>query len=185
VADEFGKFMVWLAKNRKAALKTIGKIDNGLEGWLKFEFLTWLCSVRALKPGPNDDVGLEYKVRLRRGGGMDRESKRCDIWIRHAGRGKRWHYVELKAPLANRNAIKVASSAANDYWYMSRIVKRGDANPASGSAVVVGFGFEEEDWEKLMDRFRTEAEVTNHDQVSGGHARGCRIRWCVFSHSYL
>ncbi|SUD39228.1 hypothetical protein OEG79_06380 [Pseudomonas sp. Z8(2022)] len=148
VADTFAAFLDDLQTRRAPALYQLSKLRNGFEGWLKIELYLWLTERYQLQP--QTDVGVEYKVWLdQRRGQMDRETKQCDLWVRDAA-GHGYHYIELKVPFANNNRGKLFLSASDDFWYMSRLLAV-DQSAASGSAILVGAGFDEHDWTRAID----------------------------------
>ncbi|MDP9940965.1 hypothetical protein [Ectopseudomonas alcaliphila] len=143
VADTFEAFLGDLQTRRAPALHQLSKLRNGFEGWLKIELYLWLTERYGLQP--QTDAGVEYKVWLdQRRGQMDREIKQCDLWVRDAA-GNGYHYIELKVPFANNNRGKLFLSASDDFWYMSRLLAA-NQSAASGSAILVGAGFDEHDW---------------------------------------
>jgi hypothetical protein len=93
----FAKFASELETTRGEALKRIAVCGNGFEGWLKFEFFMWLCNSGL---APHEHVGLEYKVALNAVSTLG-PSKQCDLWVL-ADTADRYHYVEIKAPFANK-----------------------------------------------------------------------------------
>ena len=148
VADTFQAFLNDLQAHRAPALPQLSRLRNGFEGWLKIELYLWLTERFGLQP--QTDVGVEYKVWLdQRRGQMDRATKQCDLWVRDAT-GNGYHYIELKVPFANNNRGKLLLSASDDFWYMSRLLAA-DQHAASGSDILVGAGFTEDDWKLAID----------------------------------
>jgi hypothetical protein len=99
--------------------------------------------------------------------------------------GSRLHYVELKAPFANLNEIKVLTSLGNDFWHMARIRKASE-RAASGNAVVLGVGFDEERWRDCINRVRHYADLPVDTVQSGEGVLGREgvVRWCVLTKTY-
>lgn len=183
VADEFEAFSHSL-REREGVLTSLAALNNGFEGWLKLEFFFWLIRHHRLD-ATAEDVGMEYKVALdRRFASMDRPTKQCDLWFRAADES-RFHYIELKAPFANANQGKMLQSASDDYWYMSRL--RGSTEQvASGSAILLGIGFSEENWTNHalavqdyagMPDDRTSARIDCLDDAE-------MVRWAVLTTDY-
>jgi hypothetical protein len=187
VAEEFGKFVRHLRETRPKDVEHIAKLSNGFEGWLKLEFFFWLGTSRGLEPSTFEkgerEIGLEYKVRLDKRG-TDRDEKQCDLWVSSEPR-KGFHYVELKALFANANQNKVLGSAADDFWYMSKIPTWYE--PVSGNAIVVGVGFAEDAAWKQAIKYVTEKAGLSHDMEppSGGPVDGeGRVRYSVLTKRY-
>lgn len=172
VGIEFERFAKSLGHRRKDLFSRIGSLRNGFEGWVKLEFFFWLVGEYGLRiPTPEQDwnensadIGLEYKVRLDQRWN-DREVKHCDLWIRDDQQKPGFHYVELKAPFANANMNKMLTSAASDFWCMSRIRKSYE-QAVSGNAIVLGVGFNDDTWVQGIDRVRTESGVPEEMQES-------------------
>lgn len=195
VGEEFRAFCTWLGGERAGTVEALGKLANGFEGWLKIEWLMWLHTQRGLRLGPDPvdpyaEVGAEYPAKLdQRHGGMDKETKRVDLWIKDAGSPPRYHYVEIKAPFENQNADKLLDGAGDDLWYVTRLRKKYE-QCASGSLVVLGVGFDDENWERALIRMlaraankRTNADgmpLPNGNMTAHGML-GDRIRWCVWT----
>ncbi len=143
VASAFKAFLTDLQARRAVDLPELSRLRNGFEGWLKIELYLWLIERYGLQA--TADVGLEYKVWLdQRRAQMDRKTKQCDLWVRDA-EGRGFHYIELKVPFANNNQGKLFLSASDDFWYMSRLLAA-DQSAATGSAILLGVGFAEQDW---------------------------------------
>lgn len=187
IADEFELFSNWLAENRREAIREIENLRNGFEGWIKLEFYFWLTTIRKARLEADKDVGLEYNVQLdQRFRQMDKAQKRCDLWVRASGSVVRYHYVELKVPFYNQNSKKVLSSAANDVWYMARL-KRAKEQVASGSAIILGVGFEEEVWREAMSYLKEhygDALRESQKRKEGTIGSSNKIRWRVISQLY-
>ncbi|MBN1575366.1 MAG: hypothetical protein JW913_02365 [Chitinispirillaceae bacterium] len=187
VATEFGKFARDLSARRPKEVARIETLSNGFEGWLKLEFFFWLVTTRKLEPSTpktgERDVGLEYKVRLDQRK-ADRFAKQCDLWIRNQS-GSSFHYVELKAPFAEFNQSKVLISAADDFWYMSRI-RASCEEPASGNAIVLGVGFEEESWRQAIEYVIEKARPVDNMEPprSGVLGSSGRVRFSVLTKRY-
>lgn len=178
VSSEFGEFCTWLAKNREGAVETIGRLANGFEGWLKVEFLMWLTSKGFVL---DEDVGIEYKVKLDPTVDVGEDQwKQCDLWIR-ADRD-RYHYIELKAPFANRNSGKMMRAAGYDLWYMSRLRAR-EERVATGNAIVVGVGFSDENWDRARARVRESAGIESTVHPTAGQLLKV-IRYDVWTKEY-
>lgn len=144
VANTFQAFLTDLKSRRAQTLPELARMRNGFEGWLKIELYLWLIEQYGLLAG--EDVGVEYKVWLdQRRGQMDRATKQCDLWVRDAEAHGYYHYIELKVPFANYNQGKLFLSAADDFWYMSRLLAS-DQSAATGSAILLGAGFDEDAW---------------------------------------
>jgi hypothetical protein len=190
VAQEFADFAAWLGEKSPEKIQRIGTLNNGFEGWLKLEFFFWLTSHRQemLRSAGSDDdadVGLEYNLRRdQRHPALDRESNRSDLWIRDS-QGSRFHYVELKAPFANLNEVKVLTSVGNGFWHMARIRKASE-RAASGNAVVLGVSFDEERWRDCINRVRHYADLPVDTVLSGEGVLGRDglVRWCVLTKVY-
>jgi len=149
VAHTFLAFLTDLKSRRAPSLSELSRLRNGFEGWLKIELYLWLIERYGLRAG--DDVGVEYKVWLdQRRGQMDRATKQCDLWVRDAEAPGYYHYIELKVPFANYNQGKLFLSASDDFWYMSRLLA-GDQSAATGSAILLGAGFDEHAWRRAID----------------------------------
>ncbi|MCC6334332.1 MAG: hypothetical protein IT380_10135 [Myxococcales bacterium] len=108
---------------------TIETGRNSFEGWLKWE-LAAACVRRFFPDGfAGDRIGLESREALSKVVGQDKKSKLVDFWmsaLKEAPATKsvdRYHLVELKVVFANGNAMKQASSAANDFWYLSTLAE--------------------------------------------------------------
>ena len=67
-----------------------------------------------------------------------------------AGEAEAVAFAQLKVPFANNNRGKLFLSASDDFWYMSRLLAA-DQRVASGSAILVGAGFAEDDWKLAID----------------------------------
>lgn len=183
VAVEFAAFTNTLSTERQELIESISALNNGFEGWLKFELYFWLIKNRQLRG--SEDVGMEYKVALdQRYAVMDRQTKQCDLWVRDGG-NQGYHFVELKAPFANTNQGKMMQSAADDFWYMSRL-KGSSENVVSGSAVILGVGFSADSWKLHIDHLvaysgmPADCITTNYGLLgdSGG------LRWAVVTTWY-
>lgn len=183
VATAFAEFARWLADNRTLAVATIAIVPNGFEGWLKFEFLMWLREHQHLAiEGLTGDAGLEYKVSLDPASDDTGDVwKQCDLWVR-ATRGG-FHYVELKAPFANKNSGKMLASAGYDFWYMSRL-RATEEEAASGSAIVVGVGFDDDRWEASRARVRRAAGISSRVKPVRTGTIGDGIRFDVWTKTY-
>ena len=148
VASTFQAFLSDLQARRAQTLSELSRLRNGFEGWLKIELYLWLVERHGLLGG--DDVGVEYKVWLdQRRGQMDRATKQCDLWVRDAAAHGYFHYIELKVPFANYNQGKLFLSASDDFWYMSRLLAA-DQSAATGSAILLGAGFDELAWRRAI-----------------------------------
>lgn len=183
VADEFAAFARWLVTDRPGVVPRIAQLRNGFEGWIKVEWLMWLTAHRTPPLTLHHDVGVEYSLALDgTADGMDRHTKRCDIWMRNAG--DHFHYVELKAPFCNTNAGKVLISAGNDLWYMSRI-RQSYERAASGSAIVLGVGFaEHSSWVDAVHRVQRQAGLPE-DMTAATHGTlGEAVQWCALTKVY-
>jgi len=185
VATTFEKFTKYLEKERSKDLKTIGRITNGLEKWLTFEFYLWLLMENeGMKPGHGSeettDVGLEYRVLINREKTKTGKPKKkqCDIFIRSS---KGFHYVEIKAPINNGNCSKVLASAVNDLRYMKKIKQQED--PSTGNLIVFGIGFDDEDWKNAKNKITNDSGLPC---ANGSKKRELisNIRWGVWTKEY-
>jgi hypothetical protein len=177
VVEEFEAFAGSLEESKVAEL---GLLANGFEGWLKVEWYISMKKKFSLAPGR--EIGLEYSVALdRRRSGMDIHSKRCDLWVRSADPAETYHYVELKAPFDNQNSTKMLDSAGYDAWYLSRM-RRGE-QAATGTAIVLGVGYEDLRWAEAVERVRSAAGFATEYAVQS-HRIGPSVRWCAFTHDY-
>jgi hypothetical protein len=184
VAQEFADFAAWLGAESPEKVQRIGTLSNGFEGWLKFEFFFWLTSYRheLLRSNGSDDdgdVGLDYDLRLgHRHPDMDRG--KCDLWIRDS-LGSHLHLVELRAPFATLND-KLLTSVTNDFWHTARI-RKASGRVASGNAVVLGVGADEEGWRDCIHRVRHYADLPVDTVLSGEGVLGREgvVRWCVLT----
>ena len=195
VGAAFKAFMGSISHERKAIISTL---NNGFEGWLKLEFYTWLIQAYDLDYTAahyhDRDAGMEYTIDLdQRFAAIDRTTKQCDLWVRD-GETSKYHYIELKAPFANTNQGKLMQSAADDYWYMSRL-KASTELVATGSAIVFGVGFSDnanvaaaqnthvDSWQKHIDYVRSysglSTELTHSDE-----SEHKAIKWAVLTHRY-
>lgn len=188
VAIEFESFTHTLSTERQELIDSIASLNNGFEGWLKLEFYFWLIKNRNLRASCSDDehdIGMEYKVSLdQRYGTMDRQTKQCDLWIRdHAQDG--YHFIELKAPFANNNQGKVMQSAADDFWYMSRLKAR-DEKVVSGSSIILGIDFSQEKWNQHIDKLFSYSRIPAEkiSTSSGTVEKNGRIRWAALTTWY-
>lgn len=184
VSSTFQEFAQHIRDNRSDAINCIANLDNGFEGWLKLEMYFWLVRTKHLHPC--EDSGLEYKATLdRRYAEMDRVTKQCDLWIRDSERTDAFHYIEIKTPFANTNRGKVLRSLAYDFWYMSRI-RASYEQAASGNAIVLGVGFDDEEWRRGLEGVRyhaglpEDAEAVGEGQIDSDG----RIRWQVLTKRY-
>ncbi|MFI5297582.1 MAG: hypothetical protein ACHREM_05740 [Polyangiales bacterium] len=157
--------------------------QNGFEGWLKLEFLMWLSDRRSVAVGgPGADVGLEYKARLDGRSDSDGDEwKQCDMWIR-APDGL-FHYIEFKTPFANGNAGKMLRGAGADYWYMRRL-RAGYEQAATGSAIVLGVGFDEKRWTTAREHVRGAAGIEPNSPPNRTGLLGKAIRYDVWTYEY-
>jgi hypothetical protein len=190
VAQEFADFSAWLGEKTPEKIQRIGTLNNGFEGWLKLEFFFWLTSqrqemLRSAGSGEDGDVGLDNNLHLdQHPPEVDRETKRCDLWIRDSS-GTSFHYVELKAPFANLNEGKLLASLGKDFWHMARIQKVSE-RAASGNAIILGVGFDEERWRDGTNRVRHYADLPVDTVLSGEGVlgRAGAVRWCVLTKTY-
>jgi hypothetical protein len=190
VACEFADFASWLGEKSPEKIQRIGTLNSGFEGWLKLEFFFWLTShrqgiLRSASCEADSDVGLEYNLGLdQQHPEMDRKTKRCDLWIRDS-LGSHFHYVEVKAPFANLNEVKVLTSVGDDFWHMALIRKALDRT-LSVNAVVLGVGFEEERWHDGINRVRHYAGIPVDTVLSGEGVLGREgvVRWSVLTRVY-
>jgi hypothetical protein len=181
VAEAFEEFARWLNKEHSEKALQLTEIANGFEGWLKIEFLLWLarregCGCRL--GGPDPDVGVEYKLAA----GGEAERKQCDLWVR-SSRADRFHYVEFKAPFANKNAPKMLRWAGTDLWYMANIHAAAE-QAASGSTIIVGVGFNAAQWEVGRECVRTIAKRPGLEPAAAGTIAKA-IRWDVWTVTYV
>lgn len=183
IAAEFSAFTDSMNTERRELIESISALNNGFEGWLKLELYFWLLKTRKLRA--SEDVGMEYKVALdQRYAVMDRQTKQCDLWVRDRD-SQGYHFAELKAPFANTNQGKVMQSAADDFWYMSRL-KGSNESVASGSAVVFGVGFGAESWKLHLDHLveysgmPTDCVTTQHGLLGDNG----NLRWSVVTTWY-
>jgi hypothetical protein len=179
VEGAFSGFCDWLATERKEELALVMLLQHGFEGWMRFEFATWLRSTYHLS---SESLGLEYKV------GLDQRStrgkpawKQCDLWFT-AGDG-RYHYCELKAPLANKNRGKVLRGAGEDFWYMAHLRANAE-RAASGNAIVVGIDFADAEWQEAQQTARSASGLPEHVAPTGSGRIGKRVRWDVWTKVY-
>lgn len=183
VAAEFEAFTRALSVEPQELIESIISLNNGFEGWLKLEFYFWLIKNRKLRASRMDDehdIGMEYKVALdQRHAAMDRKTKQCDLWIRDQD-GSGYHFVEMKVPFANTNQGKVMQSAADDFWYMSRL-KASSEKVVSGSSIMLGVGFDTESWNRYIDYLSTYSgkPVGNISVKSGALDNRGHIRWAA------
>lgn len=192
IIEEFAAFAAWLAEERPEHLERIAALANGFEGWMKLEFFFWLTTYRsprlmhevASREGP--DVGVEYKISLDPRFPDTPPTKQCDIWIRSSTNFNLFHYVELKAPFLNKNATKLLNSAAHDFVCMSRI-RHSYEQAASGNAIILGVGFDDNNWKNGLERLRAYPGVPEDAALvdSGPIDRAGMIRWCGLTRSYL
>ena len=182
VATEFEAFADWLTETRPYMLRTIATLQNGFEGWLKLELYSWLTNVRSTPLVPEQDVGLEYKLTLDRRHRVT--TKQCDIWIRDVSE-KGYHYVELKAPFDNGNRAKILTSAAHDFWYMSRI-RASYEQAVSGNAIVLGVRFTDESWSIGIEDVLAEAGLPEGATPvrNGSLDTAGSIRWSILTKRY-
>lgn len=180
VGLSFQEFARWFSRSRGSYGPVLAGLCNGFEGWLKIEFYRWLVTERGL--AANVDVLLEPKVKLDQRARPGRDEKSCDMKILTAD-GRRFHFVELKAPFANFNSGKVLKGAGRDLWYVKHLRAKAE-RAATGSAVVVGVGFDEEHWNRGRATLRQAAfvpadfEVADTGRLAGG------LRWDVWTHAY-
>lgn len=178
----FAEFASELERNRKDALERIVACGNGFEGWLKFEFFMWLCN-GGLEP--HEHVGLECKVALRPDGRATLgPRKQCDLWVL-SDLPNRYHYLELKAPFANRNSTKMLRYAGWDVWYMSQLEwAKPEVAATTGSAIVVGVGFSDALWQDGR-RLVREAAGLETDALPASSGRiGPSILWDAWTCTY-
>lgn len=184
VGVAFKAFMSSIGTEQKEIISTL---NNGFEGWLKIEFYTWLIRENDLNYTAEHyhdrDAGMEYTIALdQRFTANDRTTKQCDLWVRN-GQTINYHYIELKAPFANTNQGKLMQSAADDFWYMSRL-KASTERAATGSAIVLGVGFSDEQWQKHIEYIGSYSglsfELTQCDKTNEAEA----INWAVLTHQY-
>lgn len=187
VSREFEEFAQYLRRKHEHELDTLVDLGGGFENWLKIEFVFWLAGARGLSvtPRPGEqyaDVGVEYALQLdHRYRDLDRDAKRCDIWVRATqGPSELFHYVELKVPFGWTNTGKILVSGGNDLWYMAS-VRRSWEQAASGNLMVVGVRFD--DWPKACQAIS--------DQVCGKQATLTRsgditkrLHWAAWTRSY-
>ena len=182
-ATEFAAFTAALSTERRELIDSIAVPNNGFEGWLKLEFYFWLIKNGKLQASM--DVGMEYKVSLdQRYGAMDRETKQCDLWVRdHLEAG--YHYIELKAPFANTNQGKVMQSAADDFWYMSRL-KGSSERVVSGNAIILGVGFTAKGWDQHIGNLIDYSGMpTESVSITSGYLDDrAHIRWAALTTWY-
>lgn len=177
VGDAFSRFAAELQCKREPVIARIAQLTNGFEGWLKIEFLLWLVE-QGLEL--NKGVGVEHRAKIdAQHAEMGRQEKLCDLWLASTSLD-RYHYVELKAPFANRNQGKVLRSAGHDLWYVSRLEATYE-KAATGNAIVVGVGFDEPAWRQA------EAQVTVAAACGApGHSGELcpSVWWSVWTHRY-
>lgn len=188
IAAEFEAFTHALSAERSELIDYITSLHNGFEGWLKLEFYFWLIKNRKLRASLSDkehDVGMEYKVALdQRYGAMDRQTKQCDLWIRDQ-KTDGYHFIELKAPFANANQSKMLLSAADDFWYMSRLTEKFE-RVVTGSTIALGIRFGAEDWAAHIDKVKAYSKVPSKELTVklgslGNHAQA---QWAVLTTRY-
>lgn len=181
IGSEFGAFVSTLQSDRKDALERIAACGNGFEGWLKFEFFMWLCN-RGLVP--HEHVGLECKVALKPDGSTLGPRKQCDLWVSSNVAG-RYHYVELKAPFANKNSTKMLRYAGWDVWYMSQLDwAKPEVAAATGSAIVVGVGFTDRQWEIGRQLVREAAGLDADARPTAAGKVGEVLLWDAWTRRY-
>jgi len=191
VVAEFRRFASWLNTTRPEELRRIASLANGFEGWIKLEFFFWLTSYRKPRlsadvgaPG-GADVGLEYKVSLNPSFNGTPKVKQCDIWVRSKIQPSLFHYIELKAPFLNKNTGKLLDSSARDFLCMSQI-RHSYEQALSGSAIILGVGFDDVNWQKGLSRVRAYPGVPEELVLAdeGPLDNDGRIRWCVLTKTY-
>lgn len=188
VATDFEAFTHTLSTERNELIDYIISLHNGFEGWLKLEFYFWLIKNRKLRASLSDkehDVGMEYKVALdQRYGAMDRQTKQCDLWIRDQ-KTDGYHFIELKAPSANANRNKVLLSAADDFWYMSRLAEKFE-QVVTGSTIALGIRFGAEEWAAHIDKVSAYSRVGSKDLsvTLGSLGNHAQAQWAVLTTRY-
>lgn len=76
--------------------------------------------------------------------------KRVDLWVEDRS-GDTYHYIELKVPFSKQNKGKMFDSAARDFWFMCNL-RPCTTWPTTGSVIVMGVGFNEQEWRKGMQK---------------------------------
>ena len=188
IAAEFEAFTLALSAERSELIDYITSLHNGFEGWLKLEFYFWLIKNRKLRASLSDkehDIGMEYKISLvQRYGAMDRQTKQCDLWVRdHKTNG--YHFIELKAPFANTNRNKVLQSAADDFWYMSRLTEKFES-VVTGSTIALGIRFGAEEWAAHIDKVKAYSKVPSKVLTVqlGSLGNHTQAQWAVLTTRY-
>lgn len=142
----------------------IAGAGNAFEGWLKWEFVAflckhwpWLCQSGRINP---ELIGVESRVLLVDLVDQDKRDKFVDVWFRAADAdGARYHYLEMKVIFDNINLGKQAASAGSDLWYLASI--HPDEEPASIGTLALFAGHQSTGRERVdVVRSRIEDELS-------------------------
>lgn len=145
-----------MAEIEKALASIVGgdrakSVASGLgsfEGWLRGELIIWLRDF--VEQG--DDLGVEYTARLK---GKGRQQKRVDLWVKAKGKGKRWHYIELKVVFKNANMKKQLAGWQDDFNALAALDPSESA--AGVASFAVGVGFSASEWKRQAGEGRVVA----------------------------
>lgn len=195
VGAAFKAFMGSISHERKAIIATL---NNGFEGWLKLEFYTWLIQAHDLDYTAahyhDRDAGMEYTIDL-----DQRFAGVCLDWYWQRGLSAQCSDICLSHhPEPTRHIVWLCDllrqSAADDYWYMSRL-KASTELVATGSAIVFGVGFSDnanvaaaqntqvDSWQKHIDYVRSYSGLSTELTLSD-ESEHKAIKWAVLTHRY-